>query len=219
MSMKWAVIVIDVQGDFTQWQEGSLAVPDSDEGYIRSVEAATRQFRELGVPLFATQDWHPPDHLSFASSHPGEKPYDTIEIDGRTQDLWPPHCIQGTEKARVLIDNNLFLAIIKSAPDPYSDTYSFYQDGHGSKTELDTVLRINGVEKVILYGIATEFCVKATALDLLAADYQTTVIAGLCRGVSSVDTVSALAEMSQKGVRVISAPEEVLAEIRAGMAS
>jgi nicotinamidase/pyrazinamidase len=214
MTNKWGVIVIDIQGDFTKWKQGSLAVPGSDEGYIKSAEAASRQFKELGLPIFATQDWHPPDHASFATSHTGKKPFETIIIDGRTQVLWPPHCIQGTENARVLVDNNLFVAIIKNAQNPDVESYSFFQDRKGTKTELDTMLRINGVENVILFGIATEYCVRATSLDLFAANYKTTVIENLCRGVLPDAAATALNEMRRKGVRVVASPDEIIEEIR-----
>jgi nicotinamidase/pyrazinamidase len=214
MAGKYGVIVVDVQGDFTKWKNGSLAVPGSDEGYVKSVEAATRQLKDLGVLIFGTQDWHPPDHVSFATSHPGKKPFETIIIDGRTQALWPPHCIQGTENARVLIDNNLFLAIVKMSQDPSVENYSAFQDGNGTKTEMDAILRINGVEEVILYGIATEYCVKATSLDLLAANYKTTVIEGLCRSVSPDAAAAGLDEMRHKGVRVVNELNEIIEQIR-----
>ena len=87
MKGRAAVNVTDVQGDFTTWKKGSLAVPRSDEAYVKKVEAATRHLREAGLLIFATQDWHPRDHVSFASNHPGKKPFDTIQIDGRTQAL------------------------------------------------------------------------------------------------------------------------------------
>ena len=213
MTKKWGVIVIDIQGDFTKWKQGSLAVPNSDEDYVRNTEAATRQFKELGVPIFGTQDWHPPNHVSFATSYPGKRPFETIMLDGSTQVLWPPHCIQGTENARVLIDNNFFLAIIRNSQDQNVESYSFFQDGKSAKTEMDTILRINGVEEVILYGIATEYCVKATSLDLLAANYKTTVIESLCRGVSPEAAAAALDEMRRKGIRVIPSPGDIIEEI------
>jgi len=214
MINKWGVIVTDIQGDFTKWKQGSLAVPGSDEGYVKGVETATRQLKGLGVLIFGTQDWHAPDHVSFATSHQGKRPFETIMIDGETQVLWPPHCIQGTENARVLIDNNLFLAVVRGAQNSDVESYSFFQDGKGTKTEMDAVLRINGVENVIVYGIATEYCVRATSLDLVAAGYKTTVIEGLCRGVSPDGAKAALDEMRNKGVRVITAPEEIIDEIR-----
>jgi len=214
MTNKWGIIVIDMQGDFTKWKRGSLSVPGSDEGYVKSVEIATRRLKELGVPIFGTQDWHTPDHVSFATSHRGKIPFETITIDGETQVLWPPHCIQGTENARVLIDNNLFLAVVKSTQNSDVESYSFFQDRKGIKTEMDAILRINGVENVIVYGIATEYCVRATSLDLIAANYKTTVIESLCRGVSSDVAAAALDEMKNKGVRVITTPEEIIEEIR-----
>jgi nicotinamidase/pyrazinamidase len=213
MTNKWGAIVIDIQGDFTKWKQGSLAVPGSDEGYVKSVEMATRRLKEHGVLIFGTQDWHAPDHISFATSHPGKKPFETVIIDGGTQVLWPPHCIQGTENARVLIDNNLFLAVIKSAQNSDVESYSFFQDKNGKKTEMDTVLRVNGVENVIIYGIATEYCVRATSLDLIEANYKTTVIESLCRGVSLNASAAALDEMRKKGVKVTATPEEIIEEI------
>jgi nicotinamidase/pyrazinamidase len=213
MTNKWGAIVIDIQGDFTKWKQGSLAVPGSDEGYVKSVEMATRRLKEHGVLIFGTQDWHAPDHISFATSHPGKKPFETVIIDGGTQVLWPPHCIQGTENARVLIDNNLFLAVIKSAQNFDVESYSFFQDKNGKKTEMDTVLRVNGVENVIIYGIATEYCVRATSLDLIEANYKTTVIESLCRGVSLNASAAALDEMRKKGVKVTATPEEIIEEI------
>ena len=213
MTNKWGAIVIDIQGDFTKWKQGSLAVPGSDESYVKSVEMATRLLKDLGVLIFGTQDWHAPDHISFATSHRGKRPFETVMIDGGTQVLWPPHCIQGTENARVLIDNNLFLAVIKSAQNSDVENYSFFQDKNGKKTEMDTVLRVNGVENVIIYGIATEYCVRATSLDLIVANYKTTVIESLCRGVSSDAAAAALDEMRKKGVIVTATPEEIIEEI------
>ncbi len=208
--MKWGVIVVDIQGDFTEWKQGNLAVPGSDEGYVKSAEAATRMLRELGLPVFGTQDWHPPDHISFATRHPGKKPFETTMVYGKKQDLWPPHCVQGTENARLLIDNDLFLAVVKKAHDRDADSYSGFQRGG----EMDALLRMNGVQKVIVYGLATDYCVKATALDLLAAGYQTTVIEGLCRCVSVDTTAAVLDEMSRRGIRIVSALDGILEELR-----
>lgn len=214
MRSTWGVIVVDMQGDFTKWKQGNLAVPGSDEGYVRRVEAATRQFKELGALIFATQDWHASDHVSFASSHQGKRPLETIMIDGEAQVLWPSHCVQGTENARVLIDNNLFLAIVKSGQKPDVESYSFYQDRKGTKTEMDAMLRINGVKNIVIYGIATEYCVRATALDLVAANYKTIVVKSLCLGVSSGAAAAAFDEMGRNGIRVVAGPDEVCDEMR-----
>jgi len=215
MAGKWGVIVVDMQGDFTEWKKGSLAVPGSDERYVRNVEIATRRFSDMGLPIFGSQDWHPPNHISFATSHPGRRPLDVITIDGRTQVLWPPHCVQGTEKARILIDNNLFLAVVKKAQSPAIDSYSAFQDEGGTKTELETMLRTNGVERLIIYGLATDYCVRATALDGLSAGYRVTIVEDLCRGVSPDTTSSALAEMKKKGVRLVPSLEGMIEKIGA----
>lgn len=211
---KWGLIVTDVQGDFTEWKTGSLAVPGSGEGYVRGVESATRRLEELGVLIFGTQDWHPPDHVSFAANHPGKKPFDVITIDGRNQVLWPTHCVQGTENARVLIDNNLFLAVVKKAQNPALESYSAFQDEGGSKTEMNTILSLNGVRNLIVFGIATDYCVKATALDGHAAGYNVTVVSDLCRGVSPDTSDSSILEMRGVGIRVVEILDDLVAEIK-----
>ncbi|HNT43291.1 MAG TPA: isochorismatase family protein [Syntrophorhabdaceae bacterium] len=210
MSGTWGVIVIDMQGDFTEWKRGSLAVPGSDEVYARNVESVTRQLKDLGIPILGTQDWHPPDHVSFATSHPGRKPFDTVVIDGETQVLWPPHCVQGTENARIVIDNNLFLAVVKKAQDPSTESYSAFQAGG----ELERILQWNGIDRVIVYGLATDYCVRATSLDLTAAGYLVVVIEGLCRSVAPDTAAAAVDEMRSKGVRVVATPGEAIEEVR-----
>ena len=109
---KIGVIVVDLQGDFTTYKNGSLAVAGTDEAYVGKVQKVTQELSAKGYPIFGTQDWHPADHISFFSNHADKKPFEAIQIEGRTQVLWPPHCVQGTQNARVLVDNNLFLAIV-----------------------------------------------------------------------------------------------------------
>jgi len=200
---KIGVIVVDVQGDFTEWKEGSLAVSGTDEAYVRQVEEATRKLRDAGFFIFATQDWHPPNHVSFYTNHPGKKPFEVIDVDGRKQVLWPPHCVQGTEGARILVDNNLFRAAVQKGRDPRYDSYSGFQDDGGQKTEMDTILRLNGIETVVVYGIATDYCVKATALDAAKAGYKVIVVKELCRGVAPDTIEKALKEMRSAGVLIV----------------
>ena len=176
----------------------------------------TRRLKEFGLPVFGTQDWHPPDHISFAVNHPGKKPFDMIDIDGRSHTLWPSHCVQGTENARVLIDNNLFLAIVKKAQNPALESYSAFQDEGGLKTELETVLAINGVGNLIVYGIATDYCVKATAIDGLSSGYSVTVVEDLCRGRSPGTSAAALNEMRRLGIKVVNTLGEIIGEISQG---
>ena len=197
---KIGVIVVDLQGDFTTYKNGSLAVAGTDEAYFNKVQKVTQELSAKGYPIFGTQDWHPADHVSFFSNHSGKKPFEAIQIEGRTQVLWPPHCVQGTENARVLVDNNLFLAIVKKGKDKKFDSYSGFQDDGGAKTEMNQILQKNGIKELIVYGIATDYCVKATAIDAAAAGFKVTVIEGLSRGVAPDTTAKALEEMKEKGI-------------------
>jgi nicotinamidase/pyrazinamidase len=213
MTERWGVIVTDIQGDFTEWKKGSLAVPGSGESYVRSAEEVSKRLSDMGIPVFGTQDWHPPNHISFATSHPGARPFETITINGRTQKLWPPHCVQGTENARILIDNNLFLAIVRKAQNPDVESYSAFQDERGARTEMDTVLKINNVQKVLIYGIATDYCVRATSLDGMHSGYSITVVEDLCRGVSPETGAAALDEMRRVGIRVVGTLNKIIGEL------
>ena len=203
MNNKYGVIVTDVQGCFTTWKNGSLAVPGADEVYVKSVEAATRRLKEEGFFIVATQDWHPPDHVSFASNHPGKSPFDTVQINGRAQVLWPVHCVQGTEDAKLLIDNTLFEAVVRKAQNPQFDSYSALKDDSGIKTELEAILRQHGVASTVIYGIATDYCVRATAIDLVLAGFRVIAVEQLCRGVTPETSAQALELMQAEGVRII----------------
>ena len=197
---KMGVIVVDLQGDFTTYKNGSLAVEGTDEAFVNKVRKVTQELRAKGYPIIGTQDWHPADHISFYSNHAGKKPFEAIQIDGRTQVLWPPHCVQETENARVLVDNNLFLAIVKKGKDKKFDSYSGFQDDGGATTEMNQILQKTGIKELIVYGIATDYCVKATAIDAVAAGYKVTVIEGLSKGVAPDTTAKALEEMKAKGI-------------------
>jgi nicotinamidase/pyrazinamidase len=200
---KTGVIVTDIQGDFTTWKKGSLAVNGADRAFVHKVQNATETLAKEGCLIFGIQDWHPADHVSFFTNHPGKKAFEVIKIGERTQILWPPHCIQGTENARILVDKNLFVAIVKKGKDPRYDSYSGFQDDGGTETEMDSILKRNGIEKVIVYGLATDYCVKATAIDAASAGYNVTVVEGLCKGVAPDTTESALKEMKEKGITVL----------------
>ncbi|OPY70616.1 MAG: Peroxyureidoacrylate/ureidoacrylate amidohydrolase RutB [Syntrophorhabdaceae bacterium PtaU1.Bin034] len=209
MNEKRAILVVDVQGDFTEWKNGALPVPGTGEPFVREVERAVRKSGEAGLLIFGTQDWHPMNHVSFAINHPGKKPFDIITVEGRTRALWPPHCVQGTENAGVLLDNNLFRAIIKKGQHPKFDSYSGFQDEGGLKTEIDAILRRNGIEELIIFGLATDYCVRATVLDALSAGYRVTVVKELCRGINPDTTEQAIKEMEQKGARIIERFQEI----------
>ncbi len=203
MGKKTGVMVVDIQGDFTQWKAGSLAVPDSGADFIEKVGEATRLLHASGLPVFGSQDWHPADHISFYTSHSGKRPFDVIEIDGRRQILWPPHCVQETENARILIDNNLFQAVVQKGKDKRYDSYSVFEDDGGHRTEMEPILRNNGIERLMLYGIATDYCVRASSAHALQAGFEVTVIQELCRGVAPDTSQAAWKEMKEKGVNIL----------------
>jgi nicotinamidase/pyrazinamidase len=202
MVKKVGVIVVDLQVDFTTLRKGSLAVEGTNQVYVEQIRQATESLRKKGYPIYATQDWHPADHVSFYTNHPGNKAFDVIEVAGKKQVLWPPHCVQDTENAKVLLDNKIFTAVVKKGKDKRYDSYSGFQDDGGAKTELNQLLKKAGVEEVIVYGLATDYCVKATALDAVKAGYKVTVIEGLCKGVAPDTTLKALEEMAQNGVNI-----------------
>jgi len=153
--------------------------------------------------MVATQDWHPPNHISFASTHPGKKPFDTVEILGRSQVLWPAHCVQGTEDARLLLESSLFDAFVRKAQNPQVDSYSAVKDDSGAETGLERILSENGVTSIVIFGIATDYCVKATAIDLARAGFNVIAVEELCRGVTPETSAQALAEMRKEGVKLI----------------
>jgi len=203
MGGKTGVIVGDIQGDFTEWRKGSLAVPNTGSDYVKKAEEVTKMLYTSGLPIFGVQDWHPGDHISFYTNHPGKKPFETVEIEGRRQVLWPPHCVQGTENARILVDNNLFQAVVQKGRDRQYDSYSAFQDDGGHQTEMESILRRNGMERLVIYGIATDYCIRATALDALRVGFKVTVIEELCRGVALDTSQAAWEEMKELGVIIL----------------
>ena len=192
-----------MQGDFTTWKNGSLAVDGTDQAFVAKVKKATEMLKEKGHLIFAIQDWHPAEHISFYSNHVGKEPYEAIQIEGRTQVLWPPHCVQETANAMVLLDNDLFVAIVQKGKNKRYDSYSGFQDDGGAKTEMNGILKENGIKELIVYGIATDYCVKATAIDAADAGYKVTVVEGLSKGVAPDTTAKALDEMKAKGIILV----------------
>ena len=197
-----AVIVVDIQPDFTQAMQGSLAVGGADQAYLDAAETETRRLKKLGYPIYATQDWHPADHISFFSNHDNASPYDLIEIDGRQQVLWPPHCVQESPGAQLLMDESLFTAVVKKGMDPAFDSYSGFFDDGKKATGLADILKDAGIKRLIIYGLATDYCVKATVMDAKMLGFKVTLIENLCRGVAPESTEAALEEMKSAGVDI-----------------
>ena len=200
---KMGVIVVDIQGDFTKLKNGSLAVDGTDEAYIKAVEENTKKLKEAGYPIFATQDWHPANHASFFTNHKGKKAFEVIKLHGKDQVLWPPHCVQKTPGAEILLDKKLFKAVVKKGMDSQYDSYSGFQDDGGKKTDMDKLLKKEKINKVVVYGIATDYCVRATALDAAAAGYKVIMIKNLSRGVAPDTSQKAIDEMKAKGIIIL----------------
>ena len=200
---KMGVIVVDIQGDFTKLKNGSLAVDGTDEAYIKAVEENTKKLKEAGFPIFATQDWHPKNHASFFTNHKGKKAFEVIKLHGKDQVLWPPHCVQKTPGAEILLDKKLFKAVVKKGMDSQYDSYSGFQDDGGKKTDMDKLLKKEKINKVVVYGIATDYCVRATALDAVAAGYKVIMIKNLSRGVAPDTSQKAIDEMKAKGIVIL----------------
>jgi nicotinamidase/pyrazinamidase len=198
------VIVVDVQADFSELKSGALAVPGTDAHYIDDVQTATRRFQNQGLRIYFTLDWHPPDHISFYTNNPGTEPFQEVEIEpGRTQVMWPPHCVQNTPGADILIDFEGGAEGVQTGANPKFDSYSGFVDDGGNQTGLDGLLRRDGIKKLIIYGLATDYCVKHTALDAAELGYKVELLVALCRGISPDTTASALAEMKARGVTIV----------------
>jgi nicotinamidase/pyrazinamidase len=173
------LLVIDVQNCFTPG--GSLAVKDGD-AIIPLVNRLARGFPHV----ILTQDWHTPGHVSFASSHPGKKPFETTSLPYGTQVLWPDHCVQGTEGADLHKDLKIPHAelIIRKGYRQQMDSYSaFYEADGKTPTGLTGYLRDRGLTRVFLAGLATDFCVGWSALDARKAGFSAAVIEDACRGI------------------------------------
>ena len=209
MAGKWAVVLVDVQGDFTVWKKGSLGVAGSDRAYVRRVKAALYDLKKKGLDIYATQDWHPKNHLSFFTNHPGKKPFEVIKLHGQDQVLWPPHCVQCTENAEILVDKSLFKLVVQKGMLMDWDSYSGFYVGGGTKTILEGALKKEGVDKLLMFGIATDYCVKNTAVDGAKLGFEVTVVTDLCRGVDPKTSDRAIEDMPAAGVRVVESLDEV----------
>jgi nicotinamidase/pyrazinamidase len=174
-----ALILVDIQYDFCPG--GSLAVPEGDE-IIPLVNRLQKKF-DL---IVATQDWHPRGHSSFAGTH-GKPPYEAVILSGSPQTLWPDHCVQGTHGADLLaaLDKTRLARIFQKGTDPRIDSYSGFLDAdHKNSTGLADFLREHHVARVYIAGLATDYCVKYTALDAVQLGFEAYVIRDACRGVN-----------------------------------
>ena len=195
------LLVIDVQNDFLPG--GALAVPRGDE-VVPIINALALKFENV----ILTQDWHPPQHISFASSHPGKSAFDTVELPYGPQVLWPPHCMQGTHGAAFapgLVITHAH-AVIRKGHRADVDSYSaFMEADRKTRTGLASLLRERGVTDVYCCGLATDFCVAWSALDAREAGFITFVIEDACRAIDQSGSLeSARRRMNESGVSLVS---------------
>jgi len=196
-----ALLVVDVQNDFCPG--GALEVPEGDE-----VVPVINRISSLFPLVIATQDWHPEEHISFASRHPDSTPFSVMRIKDMQQVLWPDHCVAGTKGADFHPDLDLkpVRFVIRKGADRDMDSYSaFLENDHKTSTGLAGLLRELGVKRIFVTGLATDYCVRATAIDGREAGFQVTVIETACRPVDQPpgSLKSALAEMRERGVTIL----------------
>jgi len=198
-----ALIVVDLQNDFVPG--GSLAVPRGNE-----IIPLVNQIQEKFDLVVATQDWHPKNHLSFASNHPGKNVFDTIVLGGTEQVLWPDHCVQG-EKGALLVkgfDDRRVEAILRKGTDPEIDSYSgFFDNGRKKSTGLGDYLRGRGVQQVYVCGLAAEFCVLYTALDAIDLGFETYYLEDATRSLSQEGFKQAREQILQRGGKLLRSQE------------
>jgi nicotinamidase/pyrazinamidase len=195
-----ALIVIDIQNDFCPG--GALAVNEGDQ-IVAGVNALMAEFQTIVL----TQDWHPSGHSSFASSHEGAEIMSLIDMLYGPQVLWPDHCVQGSQGAEFHADLNVDAAhmIVRKGFRSEIDSYSaFFENDHSTPTGLDGYLKSRGVEKLLMVGLATDFCVNFSAVDGAKQGFEVTVDQSLCRAIDFDGSLDAARTgMSQAGVTLL----------------
>lgn len=198
------LLAVDVQNDFCPG--GRLAVRRGDE-VVPAINRLCERFRHVVL----TQDWHPPGHLSFASSHPGRKPFETIEAPYGPQELWPDHCVQGTPGAEFHRDLAAPQAelIVRKGFRREIDSYSaFYENDHTTPTGLAGYLKERGLTRVFLAGLAFDFCVRYSAADAHRHGFAAVVIEDACRGIDMNGSVAATRRsLASLGARLVTADD------------
>jgi nicotinamidase/pyrazinamidase len=198
------LLVVDIQKDFCP--DGRLAVPRGDE-VVPIVNRIAAKFTNV----LLTQDWHPPGHLSFASSHPGKRPYETIEVDYGQQVLWPDHCVQGSPGAEFRDDLQIPHAalVVRKGFRRAIDSYSaFYENDRTTPTGLAGYLRERGLARVFLAGLAFDFCVRYSAEDAHGEGFEVVVVEDACRGIDVDGSVAATRRrLAELNVRCVPAEE------------
>jgi len=200
-----ALLIVDVQNDFCPG--GALAVKEGND-VVPVINNITGSFYRV----IATQDWHPQKQVSFASNHEGLNEYDQIDYNGSKQTLWPDHCVAGTYGADFNkgLNTDFVDLIVRKGTSPDIDSYSaFVENDRITSTGLDGYLKSVGITDLYVCGLATDYCVFYSAMDAAEAGFNVYLIIDACRGInvpeSSID--SALADMREKGINIISSKE------------
>jgi nicotinamidase/pyrazinamidase len=206
-----ALLVVDVQHDFLPG--GALAVARGDE-IVEPIARLAPRF----ATVVATQDWHPPGHVSFASAHPGRKPFEILDLPQGPQELWPDHCLRGERGARIHpgIPDEAVTLVLRKGTRQEVDSYSAFRenvgpDGGRPTTGLGAWLLARGVRRVLVCGLARDFCVRASAVDAAAEGLEVVLLDDLTRPVFPDRRAAVDAELSRAGVRL-----EASAELRPG---
>jgi nicotinamidase-related amidase len=193
------LLIVDMQNDFCPG--GALAVPGGDE-IVPAVNKLAAGFPHV----ILTQDWHPAGHASFASSHPGKKPFDTIEVSYGQQTLWPDHCVQETQGAAFhpRLDVPHAELVLRKGYRRAIDSYSaFRENDRRTPTGLAGYLRERGLERITVCGLATDFCVFYSAVDGREAGFEVSVVTSACRGIDMDGSIArAMRSMSEAGVTI-----------------
>lgn len=202
--MNRILIVVDLQNDFVPG--GALAVKDGN-----SIIPIINRLQDKFDLIAATLDWHPVDHVSFASTH-GKEPGEKVIINGVSQILWPVHCVQNTWGAQLVtaFDSHKVDKIIHKGVDKDIDSYSaIFDNARKRGTGLEQYLKEKEVTELFIAGLATDYCVKYTALDALSLGFSTTIIVDACRGVDlkAGDVAKAIEEMKAAGAKAIESKE------------
>lgn len=198
-----ALLLVDIQNGFCPG--GNLPVPEGDE----VVAVANRLIEEGGYDVIvASQDWHPADHGSFASQHPGKTPFEMGELCGQPQMLWPDHCVQGTPDAEFHPDLNVDAVdyVQQKGENPAIDSYSAFRDNDkAAVTGLAGYLRAQQIDELDICGLATDYCVKSSALDAveMLPGVQICFIEDASRGIDARSVEQAIAEMREKGIGIV----------------
>lgn len=196
-----ALVLVDLQYDFMPG--GALATARGDE----VIPVAQRLMPHFST-IVATQDWHPPNHGSFAVNNPGKQLGELGELGGLPQVMWPAHCVQNTPGARLHegLDASKITAVIQKGTDPAIDSYSgFYDNGHKKATGLAEWLESRWIKQLYVLGLATDYCVKFTVLDALKLGFDVKLVEDGCRAVnlSPTDGDRALSEMREAGAAIV----------------